>query len=295
MTTQTRHPLCINNASKSFGAVAALSDVSLTIDRPGVIAVLGQNGAGKTTLIRTALGLVSPDSGSATLFGVASNRRAARERVGVMLQDSDLPDLLTGRELVELFASYYPEPLTVEDTLALADIGEFANKRYKRLSGGQKRRVQFALAIVGNPDLVFLDEPTTGLDPDARRALWSVVRGFARDGKTIILTTHYLEEADTLADVIVIMQSGRIVAHAPADDVRATLGGSVIRCHTTLTEDQLAGMACVSRVSASGRASEIHTQNAVETLRELLSPEHHVTDLSVSRPNLENVFTQDYS
>ena len=295
MTTPTASPLAINNASKSFGSTHALSDVSLRIDNGGVIAVLGQNGAGKTTLIRTALGLISPDKGNAELFGAPSSRRHARERVGVMLQDSDLPDLLTGRELIELFSSYYPSPLSVENTIELADIGEFANKRYKKLSGGQKRRVQFALAIVGNPDLVFLDEPTTGLDPDARRALWAVVRSFARDGKTIILTTHYLEEADTLADQIVVMREGRIVANATADEIRATLGGSVIRCHTTLNEDQLRDLAGVTRVAISGRVSKIHSKDVVQTLRHLLEPAHHVADLSVSRPNLEDVFAKDYS
>ena len=287
--------LNVKHASKSFGINRALSEVSLRIDHSGVIAVLGQNGAGKTTLIRAACGLLELDHGTSTVFGKASTQRVARERLGIMLQDSDLPDLLTAREMVELFASYYPAPLTVSNTLDLADIGEFAHKRYKHLSGGQKRRVQFALAIVGNPDLVFLDEPTTGLDPDARRALWSVVRSFASEGKTIILTTHYLEEADTLADRIVIMRDGRIVANAPADEIRAVLGGSVIRCHTTMALHKLQVLSCVTRVATSGRVSEIHTSDVVTTLRHLLEPDNHVADLSVSRPNLEDVFAQEYS
>jgi len=287
--------LSITGAGKSFGLTRALDDVSLNLDSGTVVAVLGQNGAGKTTLIRAALGLLSLDEGSATLFGVLSTKRAARERIGVMLQNSDLPDLLTGRELVELFASYYPRPMSVATTLELADIGAFANKRYKKLSGGQKRRVQFALAIVGDPDLVFLDEPTTGLDPEARKALWAVVRTFASEGKTIVLTTHYLEEADTLADHIVIMKEGRIVANAAADEIRSLLGGSVIRCNTSLDEKSLQQLSCVTRVTAVGRISEIHSSDVVNTLRELLGSDNEVIDLSVSRPSLEDVFTKEYS
>ncbi|MFK8031446.1 MAG: ABC transporter ATP-binding protein [Gammaproteobacteria bacterium] len=291
----SKSPLAIANACKSYGTTHALKNVSLNVDSGGVIAVLGQNGAGKTTLIRSAVGLLSLDEGSAHLFGKKSPQRVARERIGIMLQDSDLPELLTARELVELFASYYPDPLSVEATLTLADINDFAGKRYKQLSGGQKRRVQFALAIVGNPDLVFLDEPTTGLDPDARRALWAVVRSFVSDGKTIVLTTHYLEEADTLADRIVVMREGEVVADAPATDIRSLLGGSIIRCHTTSSVERLSALAEVTQVVTSGRVSEIQTSDVVVTLRELLAPEHEVTDLSVSRPNLEDVFAREYS
>lgn len=288
-------PLAILGASKSFGSTHALHNVSLNVESGGVIAVLGQNGAGKTTLIRAAVGLLALDKGGARIFGKNVTRRVARERIGIMLQDSELPDLLTARELVELFASYYPSPLSVEATLELADIGNFSGKRYKKLSGGQKRRVQFALAIVGNPDLVFLDEPTTGLDPDARRALWAVVRSFVKDGKTIVLTTHYLEEADTLADRIVVMREGKIVADAPKSEIRSLLGGSIIRCHTSLNAEQLGRLDGVTHVVISGRVSEIQSSDVVRTLRELLAPEHAVSDLSVSRPNLEDVFAREYS
>ncbi|MEM7082244.1 MAG: ABC transporter ATP-binding protein [Pseudomonadota bacterium] len=287
--------LDLAHADKRFGKTHALRSVSLRIDGGGVVAVLGQNGAGKTTLIRAALGLLALDTGSATIFGIESVERSARESVGVMLQDSDLPDLLTPRELIELFGSYYPRPFSVARTLELARVEDFADKRYKTLSGGQKRRVQFALAIVGDPALVFLDEPTTGLDPDARRTLWSVVRALVEQGKTIVLTTHYLEEADTLADRIVVMREGQLVADAPAADIRATLGGSIIRCASTLSQDSLRTLSSVSSVSMAGRMVEIQSSNAATTLRELLDQDPAIEDLSVSRPNLEDVFAREYS
>lgn len=286
--------LVVEAATKSFGKNKALTNVSLRAG-PGVTAVLGQNGAGKTTLIRSALGLLSLDSGSVSLFGQAASRREGRERVGVMLQDSDLPDLLSARELLELFASYYPAPLSVGRVLELADIGAFCDQRYKKLSGGQKRRVQFALAIVGNPDLVFLDEPTTGLDPEARKALWSVVRAFVSQGKAIVLTTHYLEEADTLADRVVVMRGGTVIADSTAAEVRSALGGSVIRCSTSMTDEALRQIDGVTQITRSGKISEIYSGRVEHTLREMLAQDEQLSDLSVSRPNLEDIFSGDYA
>ncbi len=223
-----------SNLVKRYGTKSALDGLSLGIRASGITAILGANGAGKTTLIRCVLGLTAPSAGMLSVFGQAPGSREARTRTGVMLQDADLPDLLTPREHLTLFASYYDRPLPVTEAITTCDIGAFADTRYKALSGGQKRRVQFALAVIGQPDLLFLDEPTTGLDGDARRALWQTVRRLAEGGASIVLTTHYLEEADALADHIVILKDGRVLTEAPTPQIRSAVGGALIRCSTTL-------------------------------------------------------------
>ena len=196
-------------------------------------------------------------------MGVKPGDNAARARTGVMMQDAELPDLLTAREQIALFASYYPDPRGVEETIELAGLSGFPDARYAKLSGGQKRRVQFALALVGRPDLVFLDEPTTGLDAEARRGLWAIVRQAAEAGARVVLTTHYLEEADALADDVAVMKAGRVIARGTAAELRDQVGGSVIRCRTTLDEGALfalPGRAAAS--SISGRYAELIAADA---------------------------------
>lgn len=285
------HPLQSRSLVKRFGDVTALNNVSLQVNA-GVTAVLGQNGAGKTTLIRCALGLERPTNGDITLFGLHPSKRASRRRVGVMLQDTELPDLLTGRELITLFASYYPKPMTLDAVIDLTRIGAFIDKRYKKLSGGQKRRIQFAITVVGNPDLVFLDEPTTGLDSEARKALWDTVRGFAAEGRSIVLTTHYLEEADSLADRIVIMKAGEVIADADAETIRAGVGGSLIRCETGAAIEAVRTLPACTAAAMSGRLMEIRSTSAVDTLRALFELDPAVVDLTVSKPRLEDIFAE---
>lgn len=287
----TNPPLHCQALIKRYGDVTALNGVSLDIG-PGVTAVLGQNGAGKTTLIKCALGLETPSEGDISLFGGAPARRHSRLRVGAMLQDTELPDLLTGRELIILFASYYPSPLPLDRLIDLTRIGGFVDQRYKKLSGGQKRRIQFALAVVGNPDLVFLDEPTTGLDAGARKALWETVRGLAEDGRAIVLTTHYLEEADALADRIVILKQGDIIADANAESIRGQVGGSLVRCQTNADEAALTRLPGCAGVSRAGRITELRTGDAVATLRGLFELDGSVSDLTVSKPRLEDIFEE---
>ena len=277
--------------SKSYQAVEALKQISLTIN-PGVTAILGQNGAGKTTLIKCALGLEQPTQGSVMVFGRSPRQRIARQHIGVMLQDTELPDLLTGRELLELFASYYVTPMDADAVIELAQIEDFVDRRYRKLSGGQKRRIQFALAIVGNPDLVFLDEPTTGLDTDARKVLWDVVRSIAKSGRAIVLTTHYLEEADALADRIVIVADGSIVADQAVDQIRSEVSGSTIRCETKLAATEIQQMPACTDVGAAGRLTEIRSHDAAVTLRALLARDEHLSDLTVSKPRLEDIFEE---
>ena len=233
-------PLIARNLIKAFGQTKALDGLSLHIPPRKITALLGANGAGKTTLIRSALGLQTTDSGELSVLGGKPGSLAVRRQLGVMLQNSELPDLLTAREMLTQFGSAYPAPLPVDRLIKQCDLSDFADKRYKKLSGGQKRRVQFALALIGDPDMIFLDEPTTGLDGEARRVLWGIVRDLSESGKTVLLTTHYLEEADALADHIIVMAAGRVVAEGPADDIRQQASGALITCETSLGDADLA-------------------------------------------------------
>ena len=198
--------------SRRFGSTLALNCVDLEI-RPGeVVALLGPNGAGKTTLVRILLGLIRPTAGFATLFGLSPDATAARRRTGVMLQVGRVPETLTVREHVHLFSSYYGTPQPVDTTLALAGVTPIANQRFGDLSGGQRQRALFALAICGSPELLVLDEPTAGLDLEARRDFWSCVGALIARGTSVVLTTHYLEEAERVSSRIVILRGGRLVA-----------------------------------------------------------------------------------
>lgn len=273
---------------KRYGDKHALNGVSLALASTGVTAILGANGAGKTTFIRCVLGLTRPTQGQLQVFGGPPGSAKSRKRTGVMLQDADLPDLLTGREHLTLFASYYPDPMTVDHAIEICELDAFVDKKYKALSGGQKRRVQFALAVIGQPDLLFLDEPTTGLDSDARRALWATVRRLASAGTSIVLTTHYLEEADALADRIVVLRDGQVIAEAPTASIRKAVGGALIRCVTKMSRDATTQLPAVRLVQQKGRYLEIMSADAPQTLRALLATDGAPEDLTVSKPSLED-------
>src|SRR4029450_5609464 len=216
-------------ACKRYGAVEALRGIDLCI-RPGeVVALLGPNGAGKTTTISLMLGLRRPTSGTARLFGLDPTNRRARSRTGVMLQESGVMGVLTVRETVRLFRSYYPCPLPLVQVLALAGLDEVADRRVMRLSGGQRQRLYFALAICGDPEVLFLDEPTVGMDVAARQAFLASMRDLAGAERTIVLTTHYLEEADALARRIVGIDHRRVIADAPPGAIQAPMPSQRVR------------------------------------------------------------------
>ena len=280
----------LRNVTKRFGAVTALDDVSLEA-RPGeVLAVLGPNGAGKTTAISCMLGLLQPTHGSARLFGGSPRAASARMRVGAMLQISGVPETLTVREHLSSFAVYYPAPLSVEQAIEMADLESVANRQYGKLSGGQKQRLHFALAMIGDPDLLFLDEPTTGLDVESRRDFWRQVRSFIGDGRTVVLTTHYLEEADALADRIVLLDEGRLIAEGTPAEIKARTAGKVVRAVTSLDPARLAALPGVNRVELVGAATELLTTDAEETVRELLAADRGLTGLEVTGASLEEAF-----
>src|SRR5271157_2615663 len=206
------------NLTKSYGTIVALRNFNLDVHAGELLALLGPNGAGKTTLVRTLLGVARPDSGRVSVFGDDPHEGRVQPRLGAMLQVGRVPETLRVREHIDLFSSYYPNPLPMEETLAIAGLTEIKNRPYGELSGGQKQRVLFAIAICGDPDLLFLDEPTVGLDVESRRQMWTQIRSLIERGKTILLTTHYLNEADALADRILVLNRGAIIAEGtPAE------------------------------------------------------------------------------
>jgi ABC-2 type transport system ATP-binding protein len=215
----------LTDARKIYpGGVLALRGLDLQVAAGETLALLGPNGAGKTTATKLMLGLIAPSSGSVQIFGKSPRDRHVRTRIGAMLQVANIPATLTVREHLELFSSYYPHPLPVHETLALADLGGLEGRRFGRLSGGQKQRLFFALAICGDPDLLILDEPSVGLDVESRALMWDRIRTFKARGCSIVLTTHYLAEADALADRVALITSGMLVADGTPAEIKARAG-----------------------------------------------------------------------
>ena len=284
-------PLAVlRGASKRYGSVLALDRVDLEV-RPGeVLAVLGANGAGKTTALGLLTGRIGPDAGTATLFGADPREPAARRRIGVMLQDTRLPDTLRVAEHVRLFSSYYAAPRPVAQTLALAGLADIARRPYGALSGGQQRRVQFALAICGRPSLLFVDEPTVGLDVEARRTFWQVLRGLRDEGAGIVLTTHYLEEADALADRIVLLAGGRVVAQDTPAGIKSLAASRQVRARTRLSQAEVAAFAGVESVELSDGATLVRCRAPEDVLRQWLAADTSLHDLDVRGVNLEDAF-----
>jgi len=211
----------LRGVTKRYGEIEALRGIDLEIGRGEILALLGPNGAGKTTAVRILLGLLRPTSGRAAIFGHTPESMDAKLRRGAMLQVAKVPETLKVREHIELFASYYRDPLPLAETIQAAGLNGVENRLFGDLSGGQKQRALFALAICGNPDLLFLDEPTVGLDVESRRTLWAHIRAFAARGGSVLLTTHYLDEADALAHRVAVINQGRIVAEGAPAEIKA--------------------------------------------------------------------------
>jgi ABC-2 type transport system ATP-binding protein len=273
-------------AAKRYGRHRALHPTNLAIGK-GVTAVLGANGAGKTTLLSIALGLVGPSAGKAFICGAKASSMAARRSCGAVLQEAALPGLLTVQELLELGTSGYESPDQPGTVIARLGLEGLERKRYKHLSAGQQRRVQIAFALMGRPQVLFLDEPTTGLDADARRRLWNVIRDQAAH-QAVVLTTHYLEEAEALADRVVVLQDGAVVADETTDALRRRVGGSVISCITALELARLVDLPSVTAADREGRRATIMTADAAATLRLLLAEDSSVSELTVANPSLED-------
>ncbi len=283
----------LSHVSKYFESIHALEDVSLEV-RPGeVVAVLGPNGAGKTTAINLMLGLRRPTSGSVRLFGHDPLEASSRRRVGVMLQDSGVPGTLRVKEMIELFARIADAPLPLARVLEMSSLVGQENILTANLSGGQRQRLYFALAIVGNPEMLFLDEPSVGMDVETRHAFWSQIAAFSNAGKTILLTTHYLEEADALAERIVVINQGRIVAQGSPSEIKARVGGKHVRFHAPdLSIALLTGLPAVQRFSLTGDTADLYTFEPNKVLRALYQHEIEPSDLEVVGAGLEEAFIE---
>src|SRR5215467_5830659 len=279
-----------SGVNKSYGRTQALVDFTFEVRAGELVALLGPNGAGKTTAIKLLLGLVRPTSGKLSVFGGDPASTETHTRIGAMLQVGRVPETLRVREHIDLFSSYYPNPLRLERTLAIAGQTTLRDRQFGNLSGGQKQRVLFALAICGNPDLLFLDEPTVGMDVEARLLLWQEIRHLLERGKTVVLTTHYLEEADALADRVVVINKGSLIAQGTPAEIKARTAGKKIRCLTELSAAVLRDLAGVVDVQRDRETTVIHTSRPEEVLRRLLQLDLNVSEIEVTSAGLEAAF-----
>jgi ABC-2 type transport system ATP-binding protein len=288
--TQQQAIASLTNVTKRYGATIALDGLNLAL-RPGeVVALLGPNGAGKSTAVRLLLGLIAPTAGKARVFGGDPQNPASRLRVGAMLQVARIPETLRVREHIDLFRSYYPKPLSMAEVVRVAQLEGIEDKMFSKLSGGQKQRVLFGLAMCGDPDLVFLDEPTVGMDIESRRGLWQQIRTLANRGKTVLLTTHYLEEADALAHRIVVINKGKIVSEGTPAEIKSVSAGRKIRCRTRLTAEFLYTLPGVTNVERSSDDVVVMTPQAEEVVREMLLRDETLCNLEIASPALEDAF-----
>ena len=280
----------LRSVSKNYGAIAALKEVNLDVRAGELLAVLGPNGAGKTTSIRLLLGLSQPGSGEVRVFGKDPRRHQNRTHVGAMLQVAKVPETLKVREHISLFRSYYPAPLPIAEVVAGAGLEGMEHRLFGSLSGGEKQRVLFALAICGNPRLIFLDEPTVGLDVGTRHLIWQQIRKLTSQGRTVVLTTHYLEEVDALADRVVVLNQGAVVAQGSAAEIKSKTSLRKIRCLTRLSPGEIGAIAGVSEVSRQDSRIEVRTTQAESVLRELFLRDPQLSGLELTNSSLEDAF-----
>jgi ABC-2 type transport system ATP-binding protein len=270
-------------ARKAFRGNQALDSVDLAVRAGEIVALLGPNGAGKTTAIRLLLGLRRPDAGTARLFGLDPRRTEARRRCGTTPQETDLPETLRVREILDFVRAHFPRPLAADDLLERFDLCELAARQAGGLSGGQKRRLAVALAFAGDPELVFLDEPSSGLDASTRRSLWQSVHGLAARGRSILLTTHDLAEAEALATRVIVLERGRVVLEGPTAEVAARTGLLRVRIRAQLVPP-LPGLVAVLE---NGRYVTLLVRNVDEVVRALVLADADLEELEVVPAGLE--------
>jgi ABC-2 type transport system ATP-binding protein len=289
--------IALTGLTKTFrspqGPVQAVRGIDISIAPGETVALLGPNGAGKSTTIDMLLGLLPPDAGTVSVFGMSSTEAIAHGAVGAMLQIGGVIEYLSVRELITMMGSLYPDPMPVDEVIALTGITDLAGRKTTKLSGGQTQRLRFALALVSNPDLLVLDEPTVALDVEARRAFWATMRTFAARGKTVVFATHYLEEADEYADRIILMARGRIVADGPSTEIKATVGMRTIRA--TLPSADLTALAAlpgVTNADTRGESVILNCSDSDTALRALLPAYPQARDIEVTGAGLEEAFVQ---
>ena len=282
----------LRNVRKSYGSVLALDDMGLQLRGGQVLSLLGANGAGKSTAVGLLLGLLAPEAGEVSVLGQSPHALDVRRQCGVMLQSAGIPGRLKVGELLQLTRSYYPQPRSVADCVAMAGLQGLLDRRYGTLSGGQQRRVQFAIAICGRPRLLFLDEPTTGLDIEARQKLWQAIRELVAEGSAVLLTTHYLEEAEALSDHVAVIDRGRLVAEGSVGEIRAHVSQRRIRCITSVDELRVAQWPEVRKATRDGDYLRIVADAAEPVVRRLLDADPHLHELEVQRAGLADAFLE---
>jgi ABC-2 type transport system ATP-binding protein len=289
--------IVLSGLEKTFkspqGAVRAVRGVDVEISPGEIVAFLGPNGAGKSTTIDMLLGLLPPDKGTVRLFGKPPVEAIGSGAIGAMLQTGALIRDLSVRELVTMMASLYPHPLDVDDVLQLTGVADIADRRTQKLSGGQTQRVRFAVALVSDPDLLVLDEPTVAMDVEGRHSFWTTMRGFGARGKTVLFATHYLEEADAYADRAILMANGRVVADGPTNEIKAMVGLRVIRAtlpHADL--DELGRLPGVSSVERRGESVILNCSDSDVTIRALLAAHSDARDIEIVTGGLEQAFLE---
>jgi ABC-2 type transport system ATP-binding protein len=284
--------ISIRDLNMSFKAKKALNSINLDFCANQVVAILGANGAGKTTLINILLGRLKADSGTVSVFSSTPGAQDVKRLSGAMLQVANLPETLKVKEHIELFQSYYPSPLPYEDVIEYAGLSELQHRYSKKLSGGEKQRLLFALSICGNPKLLFLDEPSVGMDIEARQGLWAAIRDLKSQGTSIILTTHYLPEADALADEIVLLKEGDVIKRGTSEEVKSSVRSTTIQFCSNQPVKSFKTLTGAVKVSANGKFVRIQTTSPNQTLQALLSEYPEVEDLNVSNAGLEDAFLQ---
>jgi len=289
--------LRLQGLTKSFagehGPVHAVRGIDVAVEPGETVALLGPNGAGKSTTIDMMLGLLDPDAGSASVFGASPHDAVASGRVGAMLQSGALIRDLSVRELITMVASLYPQPLDVGETITLTGIDPIADRLTQKLSGGETQRARFAAALVSNPELLVLDEPTVAMDVEARRAFWATMREFASRSRTVLFATHYLEEADAYADRIILMAHGRIVADGPPTEIKAMVGRRSIRA--TLPDAGIADLEQLPGVARAERRGESVSLNCTDSdtaIRGLLARYPQASDIEIAGAGLEDAFVE---
>lgn len=282
----------VHGASKRFGTVQALRGTTLEIRRGELVALLGPNGSGKTTLVNAIVGLLALDAGEVSVFGHAAGTQAARECISVMLQTAAPPEMLRVRELIELFRGYHHKPLALDAVLGLADLRALAERRYGQLSGGEKRRVQFAMTVASGADLIVLDEPTTHMDAASRNVFWSTVRSLREAGHTILLVTHQMEEVDALADRVLLMAHGVVIRDSTVDALRGAFSLTRISCVAAFDPAWPLTLPGVVSVRSEGRKLMVLTADRDATVRAMLSAQPNIAELSVEPASLEDAIAR---
>ncbi len=283
----------LHDLAKSYGPIEAVRGIDVSVASGETVALLGPNGAGKSTTIDMLLGLTRPDRGTVAVFGATPQAAVSRGAVGAMLQTGALIRDLSVKELIGMVASLYPKPLGVDETIELTRIGDISDQRTQKLSGGQTQRVRFALALVTNPDLLVLDEPTVAMDVESRHAFWATMRESASRGKTVLFATHYLEEADDFADRVVLMAAGVVVADGPPTEIKGMVGTRTIRATLrAASSEELASLPGVTRVERRGEAIVLACSDSDAAIRALLQRFPEARDIEITGAGLEEAFLE---